>query len=93
MISYKSQHLTSEAESQYFHIDKSNRSNHQNGIAFDLNTGGFEGAPVYDWMKKNATSFGFIRTVNKEHWHWEYRPQTAEEFRKEGKFKLDRVRK
>ena len=71
---------------------KPGRSNHQNGIAFDLNTGGFDGAPVYDWMKKNATAFGFIRTVNKEHWHWEYHPKEAAEFRKTGKFKLDRVR-
>ncbi len=72
---------------------KPGRSNHQNGIAFDLNTGGFDGAPVYDWMKNNATAFGFIRTVNKEHWHWEYHPQDAKEFRKTGKFKLDRVKK
>ena len=68
-------------------------SNHQNGIAFDLNTGGFDGSPVYDWMKKNATSYGFIRTVNKEHWHWEYRPDDAAALKKEGKFALARVRK
>jgi D-alanyl-D-alanine carboxypeptidase-like protein len=71
---------------------KPGRSNHQNGIAFDLNTGGFDGAPVYDWMKKNATAHGFIRTVNREHWHWEYHPDLAAEYRKEGKFKLSRVR-
>lgn len=71
---------------------KPGRSNHQNGIAFDLNTGGFDGAPVYDWMKKNGTSFGFLRTVNKEHWHWEYNPRKAEELRSQGKFKLARVK-
>lgn len=69
------------------------RSNHQNGIAFDLNTGGYDGAPVYDWMKKNATTYGFIRTVNKEHWHWEYQPELAAKFKKVGRFKLKRVHK
>lgn len=70
---------------------KPGRSNHQNGIAFDLKTGGFNGS-VYNWLKKNATSFGFYRTVNREHWHWEYNPKEAEKLRKEGKFKLARVR-
>ena len=72
---------------------KPGRSNHQNGIAFDLNTIGFDGTPLYDWLKKNATSHGFIRTVHKEHWHWEYRPEKAEDLRKKGRFKLSRVRK
>jgi hypothetical protein len=47
-------------------------SNHQNGIAFDIRVAGGEGDRVYDWLKKNAPSHGFIRTVNKEPWHWEY---------------------
>ncbi len=72
---------------------KPGRSNHQNGIAFDLNTIGFEGTVLYDWLKDNAPRFGFIRTVNKEHWHWEYLPDIANELRAEGKFKLDRVTK
>lgn len=72
---------------------KPGRSNHQNGIAFDINTGGFEGDPVYDWLKRNATKHGFIRTVNKEHWHWEYEPSLAAELRNQGTFKLDRVKK
>lgn len=71
---------------------KPGRSNHQNGIAFDLNTTGFEGTLVYDWLKNNATKYGFIRTVNKEHWHWEYQPQKAQQLRAQGTFKLTRVK-
>ena len=44
-------------------------SYHQNGKAFDLNTTGNAG-PLYDWLKKNACKYGFIRTVSTEHWHW-----------------------
>ena len=67
-------------------------SNHQHGQAFDLNTGGFDGNPVYDWLKKNGPALGFIRTVNKEHWHWEYMPDEAPAFAKAKKFKLDKVK-
>ncbi|MBV9956972.1 MAG: M15 family metallopeptidase [Acidobacteria bacterium] len=52
-------------------------SNHQHGQAFDLNSGGFSGDPIYDWLKENAPALGFIRTVSKEHWHWEFRPNEA----------------
>jgi LAS superfamily LD-carboxypeptidase LdcB len=45
-------------------------SNHQNGIALDLSTGG----GVYSWLAGNAHKFGFVRTVPTEAWHWEYRP-------------------
>ncbi len=68
------------------------RSNHQHGQAFDLNTGGFDGNRIYDWMKKNGPRFGFIRTVNREHWHWEYRPEEAAELAARGEFKLASVR-
>ncbi|MFN7135483.1 MAG: D-alanyl-D-alanine carboxypeptidase family protein, partial [Myxococcales bacterium] len=47
-------------------------SNHQNGIALDLNTGSFSSA-TYNWLTRNAHRFGFERTVPHEHWHWEYR--------------------
>lgn len=67
------------------------RSNHQHGQAFDLNTRGFDGDPLYDWLKKNGPRLGFIRTVNKEHWHWEYRPAQAAELAAAGKFKLASV--
>ncbi|MDH3293764.1 MAG: peptidoglycan-binding protein [Acidimicrobiia bacterium] len=68
-------------------------SNHQHGQAVDLNTGGFDGNLVYDWLKKNGPRLGFIRTVNREHWHWEHRPQDAARLAAEGKFKLSSVRK
>jgi hypothetical protein len=48
------------------------RSKHQNGIAFDIRVAGGAGDPVYEWLKKHGPSHGFIRTVNKEPWHWEY---------------------
>jgi peptidoglycan hydrolase-like protein with peptidoglycan-binding domain len=69
------------------------RSNHQHGQAFDLNTGGFDGNPVYDWLRVNGPRMGFIRTVNKEHWHWEYRPKDAARLAAAGTFKLSSVRK
>ena len=52
-------------------------SNHQHGQAFDLNTGGFGGDPVYNWLRNHAPALGFIRTVSGEHWHWEFRPTEA----------------
>lgn len=62
-------------------------SNHQSGVAMDLNT---EGAPndkairrktkistgqgkVYEWLTKNAAKYGF-RRIKIEHWHWEHIP-------------------
>jgi LAS superfamily LD-carboxypeptidase LdcB len=46
-------------------------SNHQDGHALDLNTA----APgVYSWLSRHGRSYGFIRTVPSEDWHWEYRP-------------------
>jgi hypothetical protein len=69
------------------------RSNHQNGIAFDLNTHDFDGDPIYDFLKKNAPKLGFIRTVNKEHWHWEYRPVEAAALAAQGRFALASVKR
>ncbi len=48
------------------------RSNHQNGIAFDIRVAGGDGDPTYEWLKKNGPSHGFVRTVNREPWHWEF---------------------
>lgn len=47
-------------------------SKHQNGIAFDLSVPGGDGNPTYEWLKGHATGFGFVRTVSKEPWHWEF---------------------
>lgn len=52
-------------------------SHHQNGIAFDISVAGGDGNPTYEWLKRNATNFGFVRTVNKEPWHWEQDPKAA----------------
>ncbi|MFY0527353.1 peptidoglycan-binding protein [Archangium gephyra] len=48
-------------------------SNHQGGIALDINVGG-TGTSTYKWLANNASRFGFARTVPSEPWHWEYRP-------------------
>ncbi len=45
-------------------------SNHQNGIALDINSP----SNVYNWLVRNASRYGFVRTVPSEVWHWEYRP-------------------
>ena len=66
-------------------------SNHQHGQAFDLHVGGFDGDPVYDWLKRNAAGLGFIRTVSGEPWHWEYRPTIAAQFAAAGKHKRDGI--
>ncbi len=67
------------------------RSKHQNGIAFDIDVPGGAGNPCYDWLAINATRFGFLRTVNKEPWHWEYDPVQAQAAQAAGTFKLERV--
>ncbi len=69
---------------QYNLAAKPGYSNHQNGIALDINTGGFA-TPIYKWLSANATEYGYIRTVSGEHWHWEYRPNEAPALRAAGK--------
>lgn len=44
-------------------------SNHQNGLALDLNT---RARGVLSWLNNNAATYGFRRTVRSEPWHWEY---------------------
>lgn len=52
-------------------------SNHQSGVAVDLNTQGISSSqgtgPVYNWLARNAHKFGFKR-IPVEHWHWEHQP-------------------
>jgi hypothetical protein len=43
-------------------------SHHQDGLALDLNA---RDSGVYDWLTRNAATFGFRRTVASEPWHWE----------------------
>jgi LAS superfamily LD-carboxypeptidase LdcB len=60
-------------------------SKHGNGIAADLNTGGFDAqrpdtsalTSVYVWMALNGWKYGFVRTVSTETWHFEYHPKDA----------------
>ncbi len=59
-------------------------SNHQNGIALDIEVAGSDDSPEYLWLAENATAFGFVRTVKKEPWHWEYRPDEARKAREAG---------
>lgn len=44
-------------------------SNHQSGLALDLNT---HSAGVLSWLNANAARYQFYRTVPSEPWHWEY---------------------
>ncbi len=72
------------------------RSNHQNGTAFDLNTTGKNGTgwgPVYNWLKNNAPSYGFLRTVRSEHWHWVYDPNRAAKLKQQGDYRFWMLRK
>ena len=45
-------------------------SPHQAGYAVDFST---RGRGQYEWMVRNAYRYGFVRTVPRERWHWEYR--------------------
>jgi len=61
------------------------KSRHGDGIAIDINTGGFPSklppttalTNVFVWMALNGWKYGFFRTVRSETWHWEYHPQLA----------------
>jgi hypothetical protein len=66
-------------------------SKHQNGIAFDLSVPGGDGNPTYEWLKQHATAFGFVRTVSKEPWHWEFDEPKAQFALAAGTFKTRTV--
>lgn len=66
-------------------------SKHQNGIAFDLSVPGGDGNPTYEWLKQHATAFGFVRTVSKEPWHWEFDEPRAQVALAAGTFKTSTV--
>jgi LAS superfamily LD-carboxypeptidase LdcB len=59
------------------------KSNHGSGFALDLSTGSrisFNKVlrnNAYEWLVKNSWKFGFVRGVNSEEWHFEYRPDIA----------------
>ncbi|MBP7002379.1 D-alanyl-D-alanine carboxypeptidase family protein [Amaricoccus sp.] len=68
-------------------------SKHQNGLAFDIDVPGGDGNPTYEWLKRRATGFGFVRTVSGEPWHWEHDPARAEAARRAGTFKTPNVQR
>lgn len=65
---------------------KPGSSQHQNGIAFDIQTGMPKDqvphpsslTKEYKWLIDNAHNFGFVRTVRSERWHWEYQPGSSQ---------------
>lgn len=36
--------------------------------------------PSYKWLVENAHKYGFVRTIDSERWHWEYRPSVTDMF-------------
>lgn len=46
-------------------------SNHQNGIAMDIQVA--DNRKAYKWLVRNALKYQVVRAVPKERWHWEYR--------------------
>lgn len=56
-------------------VAKPGFSNHQSGLALDIDT---KGDPrVLPWLRANASRFFFYETVPTEPWHWELRTPTA----------------
>lgn len=98
-ISINSAFRTFQRQAELFHLFEIHQgnlaarpgtSNHHHGQAFDLNTrhNVLDGTDkVYEWLKRNAPSHGFVRAVSKESWHWEYRPVEAAQLAP-GKFML-----
>lgn len=49
---------------------KPGRSNHQYGVAVDLDVK--SNPKLLSWLRSNAGSYGFHQAVPSENWHWEY---------------------
>ena len=47
-------------------------SNHQNGISMDIGGVNSYGTAAYNWLKNNASKYGFKNDVAGEYWHWTY---------------------
>jgi hypothetical protein len=67
------------------------KSLHQNGVAFDIDVAGAFNSVQYDWLKRHATSHGFLRTVSGEPWHWELHPTEAAAAKAAGRHKRSGV--
>ncbi len=48
-------------------------SNHQSGIAVDVQTNNSRNSAAFRWLAQNGAQFGFANTVRSEPWHWEFR--------------------
>ncbi|MEN9799809.1 MAG: hypothetical protein RL653_3506, partial [Pseudomonadota bacterium] len=48
-------------------------SNHQMGLSVDLGGIGGYGTRAYNWLKQNASRYGFVNDVGGEFWHWTYK--------------------
>ncbi|MEM6698100.1 MAG: M15 family metallopeptidase, partial [Bacteroidota bacterium] len=70
---------------------KPGRSNHQNGIALDIANTKSGTSIVYQWLKENATKYGFVRTVKSESWHWVYLPGKAKILREKGDYRTWKI--
>jgi hypothetical protein len=46
------------------------QSNHGLGLSVDINTGN---PHVVPWLRRHATTYGFVNDVPSEPWHWTYR--------------------
>ncbi len=48
-------------------------SHHQNGISMDVGGIGGYNTKAYNWLKANASKYGFQNDVRGEFWHWTYK--------------------
>lgn len=48
-------------------------SNHQGGISMDIGGLGGYNTKGYNWLKANASKYGFQNDVKGEFWHWTYK--------------------
>jgi hypothetical protein len=48
-------------------------SNHQNGISMDVGGVGGYNTKAYNWLKNNASKYGFQNDVRGEYWHWTFK--------------------
>ena len=50
------------------------KSKHEQGLAVDIN-GIKKDKNLKRWLKQNAANYGWIQTVRRERWHFEYKPE------------------
>jgi peptidoglycan hydrolase-like protein with peptidoglycan-binding domain len=48
-------------------------STHQNGISMDIGGVNGYGTRAFNWLKNNASKYGFVNDVRGEYWHWTYK--------------------